>query len=113
MTKTTVLVYFHQDAVFDVVSNIFVNNVRLKVRNTRRKITGRRKKRSIDPVNQSIKHSLIQKMTLLKGEKEGPVMKTLTRSVTRLNQIPKTALPKGEKEGRVMKTLTRSVARLD
>ena len=116
MTKTAVLVYFHQDVMFDVLSNlwsVFVNNVRLKERNTRRKITVRRKKRSIDPVNQSIKHSLIQKMTLPKGEKEGLVIKTLTRSVTRLNQIPKMTLPKGEKEGQVMKTLTRSVARLD
>jgi len=95
MTKTT-------------VSNlwpVFGNNVRLKERNTRRKITVRRKKRSIDPVNQSIKHSLIQTMTLPKEEK-GPVMKTLTRSVTRLDQIQRMnqVKEKGRERRIIMKT---------
>lgn len=88
------MVYFHQDILFDVVSNLWPvlimpgNNVRLKERNTRRKITVRRKSgRSTILVHQSIKNSPIQKMTLLKGEKERPVMETLTGSITRLNQI--------------------------
>jgi hypothetical protein len=87
--------------VFDVVSNlwfVFVNIVRLKKRNTRRKI----KRRSIDPVNQSIKQGLIRKMTLVKGEKERPVTKTLTKSVTRLNQIQRmNQVMKKGREGKV------------
>lgn len=64
------------------------NVVRLKERNTRRKFTVKRKSgRSVILVNQSIKTSLIQKMTLQKGEKERLVMEILTRNITGLNQI--------------------------
>lgn len=61
--------------------------VRLKKRNTRKKVTvKRRSRRSTILVNQSIKNSLIQKMTLLKGEKERLMTEILT-SITRLSQI--------------------------
>jgi len=63
------------------------NVVRLKELKTRRKLIKRKSGRSTGLVNQSIKNCLIQKMTLLRGEKERPVMKILTGSITRLNQI--------------------------
>lgn len=107
-------VYLHEHILFDVSKLLLLlimpgNNVRLKERNTRRKITVRRKNgRSTLLVNQSIKNSLIQKMMQLKGEEERPVMKILTRSITRLNQIQSMnrMMEKG-KEGRIT-TKTRS-----
>ena len=63
------------------------NVVRLKELKTRRKLIKRKSGRSTGLVNQSIKNCLIQKLTLLRGEKERPVMKILTGSITRLNQI--------------------------
>lgn len=82
---------------------LFVNNVRLKERNTRRKIQVRRKsERSTTLVNQSTKKRPIPKMTQLKGEKERLVIEILTRSITRPNQIQSMNQVKEKgKEGRI------------
>jgi len=62
--------------------------VRLKELNTRRNhIKRKRGRRSTILVNQSIKNSLIQKMTLLKRGKEGLIMEIFTRNIIRLNMI--------------------------
>lgn len=79
--------------------------VRLKELMTRRKHIKRKRGRSIVLVNQSIKNSPIQKMTLQKGGKEGLIMKILTRSIIRFNLIQGMNLVKEKIEGRIaMKT---------
>jgi len=90
--KTIVMVYFQQDLLFNVVSNlgpVLVMPgivVRLKELKTRRKHIKRKRGRSTVLVNQSIKNSLIQKMILLKGGK-GVIMEIFTRIIIRLNLI--------------------------
>lgn len=92
MTKTIVMFTFTKTFCL-MFSNLWPvlimpgNVVRLKELKIRRKFIKRKSGRSTGLVNQSIKNSLIQKMTLLRGEKERPVMKILTGSITRLNQI--------------------------
>ena len=80
------------------------NFARLKKRDTRRKLTVKRKSvRSTSLVNQSIKNILIQKMTFLKGEEERPVTEILIRSITSLNQIQSMIQVKEKgKEGRII-----------